>query len=105
MEYRIAGAVGRWIAGLGSCLTETLNTPLKTVPSCPVAGCLGEEIDPHLATTSFQVVVESDEISPEPPVLQAKQQIAQGGCAVSPSGDIQELSGYNPVPYAAGDPP
>ncbi|TRZ08524.1 hypothetical protein HGM15179_018581 [Zosterops borbonicus] len=45
---------------------------LKTVSSCPVACCLGEESNPHLATT-FQVVVESDMVSPEPPFLQAKQ--------------------------------
>ncbi|KAK4811287.1 hypothetical protein QYF61_023339 [Mycteria americana] len=32
-----------------------------------------EETDTHLTTTSFQVVVESDEVSPEPPFLQAKQ--------------------------------
>ncbi|KAK4831047.1 hypothetical protein QYF61_014979 [Mycteria americana] len=34
---------------------------------------LGEETDPHLSTTSFQVVVESDKVSPQPPFLQAKQ--------------------------------
>ncbi|KAJ7416598.1 hypothetical protein WISP_70074 [Willisornis vidua] len=30
---------------------------LKTVPSCPTAGWLGEEINLHLATNSIQVVV------------------------------------------------
>ncbi|KAJ7401113.1 hypothetical protein BTVI_98768 [Pitangus sulphuratus] len=33
---------------------------------------LGEETNPHLATTSLQGVVESDEVSPGPPLLQAK---------------------------------
>ncbi|KAK4827828.1 hypothetical protein QYF61_021912 [Mycteria americana] len=46
---------------------------LEVISSCPVASYLGEETDPHLATTSFQVVVESDKVSPQPPFLQAKQ--------------------------------
>ena len=33
---------------------------------------LGEEADSHLTTTSFQVAVESDKISPEPPLLQTE---------------------------------
>lgn len=40
---------------------------------CPVTGCLGEETDPHLATASFQVLVESDKVSLQPPFLQDKQ--------------------------------
>ncbi|KAJ7426288.1 hypothetical protein WISP_17385 [Willisornis vidua] len=53
-----------------------LKPPLaefKTMPSCLTDSCLGEETNPHLATTSFQVVVGSDEVTPEPPLLQAKQ--------------------------------
>ncbi|KAK4828407.1 hypothetical protein QYF61_026161 [Mycteria americana] len=46
---------------------------LEAISSCPITCYLGEETDPHLSTTSFQVVVESDEVSPEPPFLQAKQ--------------------------------
>ena len=34
---------------------------------------MGEEADSHLATTSFQVVVESYKASPEPPLLPTKQ--------------------------------
>ena len=34
---------------------------------------LGEEADPHLATVSSQAVVESDKVSPEPPLLQSEQ--------------------------------
>lgn len=33
---------------------------LKTVSFRPVAGCLGEEADLHLATPAFQMVVESN---------------------------------------------
>ncbi|KAJ7402890.1 hypothetical protein BTVI_82478 [Pitangus sulphuratus] len=43
---------------------------LETMPSCPIADCLGEKTDPHLATISSQVVVESDEIFPESSLLQ-----------------------------------
>ena len=32
-----------------------------------------EEINHHLATTSFQVVSDSDKVSPKPPLLQNKQ--------------------------------
>ncbi|KAK4831485.1 hypothetical protein QYF61_017986 [Mycteria americana] len=46
---------------------------LEAISSCPIACYLGEETDPHLATPSFQAVVESDEVSPQPPSLQAKQ--------------------------------
>ena len=46
---------------------------LEAISSCPIACYLGEETDTHLATTSFQVVVESDKVSPQPPVLQTKK--------------------------------
>ncbi|KAK4831631.1 hypothetical protein QYF61_018571 [Mycteria americana] len=46
---------------------------LEAISSCPIICYLGKETDPHLSTTSFQVVVESDEVSPQPPFLQAKQ--------------------------------
>ncbi|KAK4831163.1 hypothetical protein QYF61_015633 [Mycteria americana] len=46
---------------------------LEAISSCPITCYLGEETDPHLATTSFQAVVESDKVSPQPPFLQAKQ--------------------------------
>ncbi|KAK4831481.1 hypothetical protein QYF61_017982 [Mycteria americana] len=46
---------------------------LEAISSCPIARDLGEETDPHLSTTSFQAVVESDEVSPQPPFLQAEQ--------------------------------
>ncbi|KAK4818041.1 hypothetical protein QYF61_004568 [Mycteria americana] len=46
---------------------------LEAISSCPITCYLGEETDPHLSTTSFQAVVESDKVSPQPPFLQAKQ--------------------------------
>ncbi|KAK4825179.1 hypothetical protein QYF61_024659 [Mycteria americana] len=46
---------------------------LEAISSCPITCYLGEETDPHLSTTSFQVLVESNKVSPQPPLLQAKQ--------------------------------
>ncbi|KAK4823572.1 hypothetical protein QYF61_003576 [Mycteria americana] len=46
---------------------------LEAISSRPITCYLGEETNPHLSTTSFQVVVESDKVSPQPPFLQAKQ--------------------------------
>ncbi|KAK4826779.1 hypothetical protein QYF61_011428 [Mycteria americana] len=40
---------------------------LEAISSRPITCYLGEETDPHLATISFQVVVESDKVSPQPP--------------------------------------
>ncbi|KAK4820044.1 hypothetical protein QYF61_017857 [Mycteria americana] len=46
---------------------------LEAVAPRPITCYLGEETDPHLTTTSFQVVVESDKVSPQPPFLQFPQ--------------------------------
>ncbi|KAK4820813.1 hypothetical protein QYF61_007207 [Mycteria americana] len=46
---------------------------LEAISSCPITSYLEEEIDTHLTTTSFQVAVESDKVSPQPPFLQAEQ--------------------------------
>ncbi|KAK4832946.1 hypothetical protein QYF61_026602 [Mycteria americana] len=46
---------------------------LEAISSRPITCYLGEETDPHLATASFQGVVESDKVSPQPPFLQAEQ--------------------------------
>ncbi|KAK4826531.1 hypothetical protein QYF61_010028 [Mycteria americana] len=46
---------------------------LEAISSHSITCYLGEETDPHLSTTSFQVVVESHKVSPQPPFLQAKQ--------------------------------
>lgn len=45
---------------------------LETISFCPVAFYFGEDTDP-LVTPSSQGVVESNEVSPAPPFLQAKQ--------------------------------
>lgn len=45
--------------------------PLKTASSCPVLSYLEEETDSHLSATSFQAVVQSDKVSPEPKLLPA----------------------------------
>ena len=46
---------------------------LEAIPSSSIASYSGEEADPHLAITSVQVVVESDKVSLEPPLLQTKK--------------------------------
>ncbi|RMC06653.1 hypothetical protein DUI87_16091 [Hirundo rustica rustica] len=38
---------------------EPSTVQLEAVSPCPVTDNLGEELKPHLATTSFQMVVES----------------------------------------------
>ena len=46
---------------------------LEAVSSHSITCSLGQEPNTHLATASFQVVVESNKVSPQPPLLQAKQ--------------------------------
>ncbi|KAK4823924.1 hypothetical protein QYF61_008310 [Mycteria americana] len=46
---------------------------LEAISSCPITYYLGEETNTHLATASFQVVVESNKVSPQPLLLQTKQ--------------------------------
>ncbi|KAK4825513.1 hypothetical protein QYF61_000026, partial [Mycteria americana] len=46
---------------------------LEAISSHAITCCLGEETNTHLATTSFQVVLEHDKVFPEAPFLQAKQ--------------------------------
>ena len=45
---------------------------LEAISSRPIASYLEEETNTCLTTTSFQVVVESDKVSPEPLFLQTK---------------------------------
>jgi len=47
-------------------------TQLEAIASPPIASYLGEETNTCLTTTSFQVVTESDRVSPQPPLLQAE---------------------------------
>jgi len=47
---------------------------LEAISSCPITSDLGEETNTCLTTTtSFQVVVESSKVPPQPPLLQTKQ--------------------------------
>jgi len=46
---------------------------LKAITSHCITNYLGKEANSHLVTTSFQVALESDKVSPEPPLLQTKQ--------------------------------
>ena len=46
---------------------------LEAIASRPVASYLGKETNTRLTTPSFQVAVGSDEVSPQPPLLQTKQ--------------------------------
>lgn len=55
-------------------LVSSLNLPPQamTIPSCPFIVGMIKETGLHLTKTSFQVVVETDEVSPEPPLLETK---------------------------------
>jgi len=46
---------------------------LEAIASCLITSLLGEESNTHLTTTSSQVVVESDKVPPQPPLLQTEQ--------------------------------
>ena len=46
---------------------------LEAIASRLIASYLGEETNTYLTTTSFQVVVEREKVSPQPPLLQTKQ--------------------------------
>jgi len=50
---------------------------LEAIASRPIAGYLGEETNTPLTTASFQVVVESNEVPPRPPLLQTKALLPQ----------------------------
>ena len=45
----------------------------EAVSSCSITSNSGEETSTQLTITSFQVVVESNKVSPQPSVLQSKQ--------------------------------
>jgi len=45
----------------------------EAIASCPITSYLGEETNTCLTTTSFQVVLESNKVSPQPPLPQIKQ--------------------------------
>ena len=52
---------------------------LEAIASRPINSYLGEDTNSCLTTTSFQVVVGSDKVPPQPPLLQTEQlQFLQG---------------------------
>ena len=53
--------------------TEPSLAHLEAIPSCLIVSYVQKEAGPHFAATSFQVVVESNKVSPEPPLLQTEQ--------------------------------
>jgi len=48
-------------------------TQLEGIASLPITSYLGEETNTCLTTNSFQVIVESNKVSPQPPLVQTKQ--------------------------------
>ncbi len=46
---------------------------LEAIPSSPITSYVRKEADPHLTTTSLQVAVEGNNVSPELPLLQTEQ--------------------------------
>ena len=47
--------------------SESSLAQLEAIPSSPITSHPREEADPQLTTTSLQVVIESNKVSPEPP--------------------------------------
>jgi len=56
-----------------SILSKPPLAQLKAISSHPITSYLGKETNTHLTTTSLQLVVESDKVSPQPPLLQTEQ--------------------------------
>lgn len=50
-------------------LFKSPQVQAEVISSFPVIGYLGEEANIHLPTTSCQVAVDSNKLSPEPPLL------------------------------------
>jgi len=77
---------------------------LEAIASHPIDRYLGEETNTHLTTPSFQVVVESEKVSPQPPLLQTKQpQFLQllfiyKTCSPDPLPALLPFSGHPPAP-------
>ena len=75
------------------------NLKLDAVLSCPIASYLREEAYPHLITTSFHVVVESDKVSL---ILLVSRLISVPSatphkiCVPNPSWSLLPFSGYSP---------
>ncbi|KAJ7412155.1 hypothetical protein WISP_98814 [Willisornis vidua] len=76
---------------------------LEAVSSCLITCYFREETDPHLATSSFQGVVKSEEVPLESPFLQAEAPPAPSAaphqtCAPDPSSALLPFTGHIPAP-------
>ena len=86
-------------------LLSNLNLPwcnLRPFPLVLSTCYLREETNSHLATTFFQVVVESDKVSPQSPLLQAKLfdsslNHSHMTCSPDPSPASLPFSGHAPA--------
>lgn len=57
----------------GGCHLQKFHISQKKLgQNNALTGNVGEEANPHRATTSFQVIVESDKVNPEPFLLHSK---------------------------------
>ena len=57
-----------WRRNFHNVQPESLVAQPEAIPFCPIASYIEREVNPHLAAASFQIIVESDKISPEPPL-------------------------------------
>ncbi|KAJ7422271.1 hypothetical protein BTVI_14832 [Pitangus sulphuratus] len=53
--------------------SKALLAQLEVLSSCPITYYLAEKTNPQLTTASFQIAVESNKVSQEPPFIQAQQ--------------------------------
>jgi len=72
-------------------------TQLESISSHPIADYLGEETNSHLATPSCQAVVESDKVSPQPPLLQTKQLQLPQPLLISSLGSYKSIHDNKPI--------
>lgn len=76
---------------------------LEAIFSCPITSYRGQETNPHLAASSFQVVIENSKVTPQHPFLQDKhlqlpQKFLTEFCAPDPSPALFSFSGHTPAP-------
>ena len=77
---------------------------LEVIPSSPITR---EEVDPQLTTSSLQVVIESNNVSPEPPLLQTFKPLClsrdctslqESDCVLPHTRICQEIIYLGPLP-------
>ena len=75
---------------------------LEAISSHPIASSLGEETNTCLTTTSLQVIVQSDKVPPQPPLLQtapAPSAAPLKTCSPDPSPASLLFSGHAPATH------